>query len=277
LEQALTNLEARQANATFSVVRWDAMFAHARNQIQRGRQRDEIQATRPEGCTCLGTAKILGQTADGEWYHNGYCTCPDGIAAKAEWEQELALKRARDIEAFLDRTDVPPRFEDCTFETYPGTVPQELSEWDSVDGDGLFIHGDYGTGKTGLAVSVMKAYIRKHCRSGLFLTVPAILDEIRATYGRDAAESESALVDRVLKVPFLVMDDIGAERPTEWVVEKLFTLINHRHDHMLTTVFTSNLSIPELAERIGERTTWRIVEMSTVVHLKGKNLREKKR
>jgi DNA replication protein DnaC len=277
LEANLVRLEERQAAGGKSFVRWDAMLATARERVQFGRERDRLQCLRPDGCKCLGMG--WWPEADPKAYLGddipAFCACPEGIAAEAEQKQRAEARRLLDGIAFIDRAGIPPRFRDYSFESYP--KPNQTSEmlraWRTEEGRGLFLCGEYGTGKTGLAVAVLKAHIMEHCVSGMFVTVPAILDEIRATYGKDQAESEAALVGRVLRAGFLVMDDLGAERPTEWVTEKLFTLINHRHDHLLPTIFTSNYDIPELAERLGERTTWRIVEMATVVRLTGPNLR----
>jgi DNA replication protein DnaC len=117
--------------------------------------------------------------------------------------------------------------------------------------------------------------IRESEEPTLFITVPNLLDRIRATYGPGGNGSEQEVIETVKTVEFLVLDDLGAERVTDWVAEKLFTIINHRHDEDLETVFTSNLSLEQLADHIGERTTWRIVEMADVVELSGPNLRDR--
>jgi DNA replication protein DnaC len=77
----------------------------------------------------------------------------------------------------------------------------------------------------------------------------------------------------VRTVPLCVLDDIGAERVTDWVRERLFVIVNARHDADLPTIFTSNLAPPALDDHLGERTMWRIIEMCEVVHLDGPNLR----
>ncbi len=203
---------------------------------------------------------------------------------------KLVLRRR--MERQFRSAKIPNRFYDCTFESFPST-PQsaaalaQIHYWfdpDIEDDDesqwgpwvawrkqGLFIYGPFGTGKSGLAIAGLRLWDDVK----LFVKVPMLLDEIRATYGERSEHRESELLDTVNNVPLLVLDDIGAERPTEWVREKLFTIIDHRHDENLDTVFTSNLSIEELAEHIGERTVWRIVEMCAVVKLDGPNLRDK--
>jgi DNA replication protein DnaC len=77
----------------------------------------------------------------------------------------------------------------------------------------------------------------------------------------------------VKNTTLLVLDDVGSERVNDWVQEKLFVIINHRHDYHMETIFTSNLSPAQLVRHLGERTAWRILEMCAVVHLDGPNLR----
>ena len=83
------------------------------------------------------------------------------------------------------------------------------------------------------------------------------------------------IIEQAKKVELLVLDDLGAEKPSEWVVEKLFQVVNYRYNEMLPTIFTSNLSPEELENRIGERTVARIIEMAKVIRMVGKNLRNK--
>jgi DNA replication protein DnaC len=74
------------------------------------------------------------------------------------------------------------------------------------------------------------------------------------------------------EVPLLVLDDLGAERLTDWVTEALFRLINHRFEWRLRTVITTNYSPNEMAERVGERTWWRVVQLADLVRVAGPNL-----
>ena len=86
-------------------------------------------------------------------------------------------------------------------------------------------------------------------------------------------------MERYLAADVLILDDLGAERLTEWAAERLYMLIGQRHDEERTTVFTSNLSLEDVAAKLGERTTWRILEMcgaDNIVEVKGPNLRDVK-
>lgn len=180
---------------------------------------------------------------------------------------------------------IPPHFAEITLDSFPSTAENmatlaTVRDWATGPGQGkpgrsLLLWGKYGRGKTGLAVGAMRAAMTGAGVSGLFLTTPSLLDRIRSTYGPGEKQgTEAEVVEAVKQAPLLVLDDLGAERATDWVAEKLFTVINHRHDYQLRTIFTSNLSPEQLALHLGERTVWRITEMSYVLELTGPNLRE---
>ncbi len=273
--------------------------------LEDGMQRDALAASRPEGCWCLGVGgKQRRYTVDNVEVFSTYCECPEGIAAKEAGERErrrVMHERTRlRIAELLDESGIPGRFWSYTFAGFPATeatreTVERVRLWilgpeslpDDVEGDevwrkwregrcdSLLLWGPFGSGKTGLAIATLKAHIRTNEESGLFITVPALLDRIRQGYDRDSGEKSDEILTRVKDEPFLVLDDLGAERVTDWVAERLFVIINHRHDEDLPTVFTSNLSPEQMAGHIGERTMWRIIEMCDVIHLDGPNLRDR--
>lgn len=267
--------------------------------LEKGRIRDEIQATRPEGCWCVGYGSKGTLSGRQE-----YCSCPEGRAVR---EQMLREQRERNLEAQRlrwERAEVPARFTSYTLENFPATertqraydavqlwvygpgIDEDLEggayeaaldtyrDWEKKRNDSLLLFGPFGTGKTGLAVGALRELVERH-GAGMFLTVPNLLDRIRSSYG-EKGDGDRELLDKVLETPVLMLDDIGAERVTEWVAEKLFTIINTRHDNLLPTIFTSNLDPKQLAGHVGERTAWRIIEMCEVIRLDGPNLRDRR-
>lgn len=78
------------------------------------------------------------------------------------------------------------------------------------------------------------------------------------------------------KCGLLILDDLGAEKPTEWVRERIFSIIDYRYGNMLPTWGTSNLTPDKLADQIGERAFWRLIEECDVIEVNGVNLRERR-
>ncbi len=300
-------------------------MADVEKQLALWRIRDAIQATRPEGCFCLG----LGGRGRRIWYGmevpEEYCPCPDGILLEATLatfkSAYLETRRKHIKEKQWEAAQIPLRFREMRLETSPLLIAQpgllrrlhspeavgwddpnnptvepsdvQQAQWEAADKEfcgSWFFHGGYGTGKTGLAVGL--AYERliggmmwrgdeyTDLRTILFTTVPALLSELRSTYGRHEEEkpTEQEVLQKYIQADLLILDDLGAEqvKGTGWVEDRLYQVIGERHDQMRSTIFTSNLSLDQLAQRIGERICWRIAEMcgpSNVVEVKGPNLR----
>jgi len=135
--------------------------------------------------------------------------------------------------------------------------------------DGLLFTGQVGSGKTYLACCIANALMDRGV-SVLMVVVPDLLDEIKATYDqcRSGSDfSEQQLLDSARQVEVLILDDLGAHNYTEWTRNKIFSIINYRLNNRLPTIITSNLSLKELKEYLGERTTSRIIQMCRVYRL----------
>ena len=137
---------------------------------------------------------------------------------------------------------IPQAYEGDTFADYTVTDGNrkavEAARWMLAGGSGVFLYGTKGTGKTKLAAIIAN----ERARAGspvLFASVPDLMADIRASFdGGKTAET----VQAVKNTPFLVLDDLGAEKMTEWVGEQLFCIVNHRYNECLQTVVTSNYS-----------------------------------
>ncbi len=116
----------------------------------------------------------------------------------------------------------------------------------------ILFEGKYGSGKTHLA-----AAIGHHCLASgqevLFLTVPDLLDHLRATFSPRSDIDYDDLFERVKTVQILILDDLGVENPSPWAKEKLFQLLNTRYVKELPTVITTNTTIDHLDPRIASR------------------------
>lgn len=116
----------------------------------------------------------------------------------------------------------------------------------------LIFQGNYGSGKTHLAVAIANHQLTLG-KSVVFMTIPDLLDHLRAAFGPETDLPYDELFNRLRNAPLLVLDDLGTESPTPWAKEKLFQLINHRYVQKLPTVITTNVDLAELDPRIRSR------------------------
>lgn len=132
---------------------------------------------------------------------------------------------------------------------------------------GLLFTGPVGSGKTFLASAIANALLQAGLEV-LFVVVPDLLEAIKNSYSRMGPENtKSDLETRARNVPILILDDLGAHNYTDWTRNTLYALVNHRLNHELPTVITTNLSLPEMDEYLGERTISRIVQLCRVYRL----------
>ena len=107
-------------------------------------------------------------------------------------------------------------------------------------GRGLWFDGPVGTGKTSLAILVAKA-AKDAGRSYAVYPVPRLLAEIKRTFDRDASDTYLGVFRRLCTVDVLVLDDLGAEKQTEWVLEQLYSIVNERWQDRRSIVVTTNI------------------------------------
>lgn len=198
------------------------------------------------------------------------CGCEGELKAKAEAEREQLRQEL--VRAWRS-TDVPQRYQGV----------QQEPRWQATieSGNGLYIVGPKGTGKTHLACSVLKAYVRERQSGGKvsarFVSVPDWLASMRGVFGSD----EERAYDSAYRCSLLVLDDIGKGKATEWSVERLFRLIDGRYNAMRPTVFTSQYNLGELGGRLAagsdvqtaEAVVSRIHEMCLPVRTEGPDKR----
>jgi len=196
---------------------------------------------------------------------------------------ERARQHEEKVKALLRSARISKRFEFNSldnFEETPknktalNTAKEFVNNFDLEQGKGLMIAGPVGTGKTHLAIGVLKAIIKKGI-PGIYVTVPELLDDIRQSYRENNGKS-GKLLELIKTTPVLLLDDLGTEKISDWVQETLFVIINARYDNMLPTIVTTNCSPDELEQRIGERAVSRLIEMCQGVLLAGDDWRKRK-
>jgi DNA replication protein DnaC len=142
-----------------------------------------------------------------------------------------------------------------------------------AEGRGLWIFGDTGTGKTTLAMLISKAALEAG-KSVAIYSLPKLLARIRKTYDSEpGGDSYLSLFDKLTSVDLLHIDDLGAEKRSDWVLEQLYALVNERYETERSVVITTNLGHEELEEQIGSRTVSRLTQICDEVPLFGSDRR----
>jgi len=216
---------------------------------------------REQACTlgvCDGSGWILG---------------PEDVARECECRaQRLKRGRNRGVASVI-----PPRYRGVSFDRPPvsdmardletkAAIAEVRGFVDELDdhlgtGRGLWLFGDTGTGKTTLAMLVSKAALAAGHSVAIY-SLPKLLARIRRTYDSEpGGDSYLAFFERLTAVDLLHIDDLGAEKRSDWVLEQLYALINERYEAQRSVLVTTNLPHEALEEQIGARTVSRLNEM----------------
>jgi len=176
---------------------------------------------------------------------------------------------------------IPIKFQNAKYEDVPQPIKDLMSKLNTTRG-GIYIHGSVGTGKTHIAYAIKKQYDRPSKLDGdkytpervcKFWNMTMLLHDMRQDFDRLPRDKEEPAEDLMTTQKLVILDDVGAEKMSDWVSETFYLIVNERYVNMYPTIFTSNLPIADLAERIGDRTVSRIVEMCDVVELIGNDRR----
>jgi len=194
-----------------------------------------------------------------------------------------------------EQANVPERYSHCSFLNYhPGNnlslakalkTAEEFVKFYPAKRDGLLFMGGCGVGKTHLCVAIINELIGTKSVPCLFVDFRGILEEIKETYGESGEVTESDILEPVLETEVVVLDDLGAERTNQWVLDRLGFIINYRYSHKKTMIVTTNFldntggrgglerRAETLQDRIGVRLRSRLYEMCRLVEVKAPDYR----
>jgi DNA replication protein DnaC len=195
------------------------------------------------------------------------------------WRADFVARQLREAR-------IPPRFAKATLDNFERGTNDQLAAWREAtafveaftvrDRDrGILFYGPNGVGKTHLAVGILRACIDNGFR-GYFFETRELLRLIRDTYNRSVDETEMEVLSPLLSADLLVLDDLGAERTSEWVQETLGLVVNARYNTKRAMICTTNLADLDdntdprsFSFQLGERTRSRLREMCDWVQMPG--------
>lgn len=173
---------------------------------------------------------------------------------ESTWNEKVLPKR-------IEQLFTPRLIEDLT------KIPYRIKDIPPIGS--YLIQGPVGSGKTLLAAHITleaakQQFLKAETGEIIFVTVPEFLNHIKMCF-EDPAHDEQFVLDRFSKAYFLTLDDLGAERATDWVIGMLYLLINRRYENMRPTIFTSNMKLEELAVYLDPRIPARIERMCEII------------
>jgi DNA replication protein DnaC len=216
-------------------------------------------------------------------YVQPVCEC---VAKKLDEDTKKAADRLREqeLKRLFSINDLGERFNESSFSNFmirPGAescfkiAQKYVNEFEEWEGESLMFWGEPGNGKSHLATAVANELTTRGKRV-VFISMPDLLEKIKATFNKNSVESEADIMRGLQMCDLLVIDDIGAEKVSDWVQEVIFRIVDGRYKKVKPIMATSNLEPKELAERIGKRAYDRLIEISQPIKNEATSYRREK-
>ena len=203
-------------------------------------------------------------------------------------------------ESLLNAARIPKRYEHCELSNFEFDGPHrglasarmaacKFVEEYPVDSTGLLLIGSIGVGKTHLAVGIVRELIVSKGIACLFYDYRELLKQIQNSYNESVKATELDVLRPVFDTEVLVLDELGAVKPTEWVWDTVSLILNTRYNDNRTTIITTNFDDKPagivagprgaareetLGDRIGERMRSRLHEMCRIIKMEGQDFRQ---
>ncbi len=207
---------------------------------------------------------------------------------KGKGARPCGCRKQKSHSNLIEKAKIPKRYETCHFHTYRVLNPAQdrafryasklTMDYPAVE-RGLLLMGTVGVGKTHLAVSILKGLTERGFTC-LFYEFGALLKSIQDSYNSVSQTSELKVLQPIFDAEVLVLDEIGASKPTDWVRDTMANIINTRYNDKKLTIFTTNYLDERqserdetLEDRIGVRLRSRLYEMCKTVPMNGEDFR----
>lgn len=168
---------------------------------------------------------------------------------------------------------IPNRFKDINYEKdVPVNIKNKVENLIS-NKKGLYLYGQTGVGKTHIAYAIA-SFFNENKYKTWFLNTGEMLRQMREEF--EKTEFIEPIYEQLIDFNgLLFLDDIGAEKMTDWVRETFYLILNNKYENMIPVIFTSNYSLDELAEKVGDRVVSRIMGICDILKLEGNDRRVK--
>jgi DNA replication protein DnaC len=193
----------------------------------------------------------------------------------------LKDRELKDVPRRMELSGVPKKF---SFDRVPALAESLLPFIPKgAEGRGLCLTGKVGVGKTTQLVALIKAHLLSRCEFSTptdtpagwkFVSFPAFIMRVQDSYRHDKGEKTALeLLDGLAEVPFLAIDDMGVEKPTDFVRQATYYVIDEREKNLRPTFITTNFPLDQLSVQIDGRIASRIAGMCDVREIKGNDRR----
>lgn len=233
--------------------------------------------------TMTGHCETHGEY-EGQWIvingnrRGGHCPHCTEEASRKQEEADAERRAAERTQHLISTCGVPSRFDAATIANYKPPTDRAASIRETCrdyverfpelakQGSSMILSGNVGTGKTHLATAVAKGVIKRHQLPSKYTSVSQVMRRIRSSYNAERGEeTEAEIIEKLVRVPLLVIDEVGVQLGSNHEYTMLFDILNGRYSELQPTVVVSNLGVKELAGAIGERLVDRLRENGAVL------------